>query len=297
MTHLIDTAIKLDAAIYGSISGGKDGQAMVRTLVRNGIPLDGLLHCDLGRSEWPQSMSMCESQASEYVQPLHVLRRADGLDLLAYMQRRLEKLRGTGKPFWPSSAARYCTSDLKRGPSDAFFRTCGTNLIISAEGIRAQESRARAKKSPLTIRPSVTSSFYAGMSAEQALAAYRPDKRLVLNWYPVFNMSIVEVWASYDMTLDHLYESRQLYKHHREIASWWAFHPAYAMGNERVSCMLCILGCLGDLQNGARENTVLLDQMIEMEDAGGATFRDKFSLRELKATCKPAPIMKDLFGK
>lgn len=292
MKHLIDIAINKGAAIYSSVSGGKDGQAMVRTLMSNQIPLTAMLHCDLGRSEWPQSMRMCEKQATEYNLPLHILRRKDGLDLLAYMQRRMRLLANSGKPFWPSSAARYCTSDLKRGPSDNFFRSCGQNLIISAEGIRAEESAKRAKKKPVSVRSGVTSDYYtyiAGKNAkgkpirrfysvEECLTMYRPDKRLVLNWYPIFNMTLAEVWATYGMDSHALASARTWWKLDKWIPDWWPFHPAYAMGNNRVSCMLCILASLGDLQNGADQNPELLKEMIAMEEQGNATFRSDFSL-------------------
>jgi 3'-phosphoadenosine 5'-phosphosulfate sulfotransferase (PAPS reductase)/FAD synthetase len=57
----------------------------------------------------------------------------------------MEQLRGTGKPFWANAKIRYCTSDLKRGPIDKFYRDYH-GVIISAEDIRAQESSARAHR-------------------------------------------------------------------------------------------------------------------------------------------------------
>lgn len=281
MTDLIQKCIDSGAAIYSSVSGGKDGQAMTRTLVQRDIPIAGMIHCDLGRSEWPQSLSMCKKQAVAYSLPLHILKRKDGLDLLGYMQRRMKLLQGTGKPFWPSSAARYCTSDLKRAPCDAFFRSCGSNLIISAEGIRAQESPARAKKEPLSIRQGVTSKFYKGMSVEEAIATYNPIKRLVLNWYPIFNMSLSEVWATYGVDSEMLATAYSQYNTNNFVPSWWPFHQAYAMGNDRVSCVLCILGSLNDLKNGAKQAPDLLHEMIDMETESGATFKQNFSLKSL----------------
>jgi hypothetical protein len=239
-------------------------------------------------------MAMCEKQAAEYGLPLHILRRTDGLDLVDYMKRRLTMLAGTDKPFWPSSKARYCTSDLKRGPSNNFFTSCGHNLIISAEGIRAEESPARAKKQPLSVRAGVTSDHYTYIvgykrgkpvrkyyTPEECLTMYQPGKRLVLNWYPVFNMKIDEVWASYGMSHRHLLGYQFDYRRTGKVSECWPFHPAYAMGNERVSCMICILGSPNDLRNGAKHNPELLQEMIAMEHEGKATFKAKFSLTEL----------------
>lgn len=277
---LVDLALQLGAEIHCSISGGKDGQAMVKTLLEKGYPIKSLIHCDLGRVEWPQSIEMCQKQSEEFGLPLNILRRRDGLDLLAYWYRRLLMLKGTGKPFWSSAGNRYCTSDTKRGPSDAFFTTCG-NLVISAEGIRGQESRQRAKKSPLSIRKSKTSNFYDGMTVEHALNNYRPDKRLTLNWYPIFDYSIDQVWSTYGMTTADLVFARSYYQRTGTVPDWWPFHPAYVFGNERVSCMFCVLACISDLQCGARHNPELLQQLIEMEDEGAATFKNNWSLREL----------------
>ena len=58
MNDIINKAIAKGAKIYGSISGGKDGQAMINSLMTWGYNITGLVHADLGRVEWPQSMGM-----------------------------------------------------------------------------------------------------------------------------------------------------------------------------------------------------------------------------------------------
>jgi 3'-phosphoadenosine 5'-phosphosulfate sulfotransferase (PAPS reductase)/FAD synthetase len=223
---------------------------------------------------------MCIQQSIELNIPLEVVKRSDGLDLLAYWARRMNKLMGENKPFWSSAQNRYCTSDLKREPINKFFRR-RENFIISCEGIRAEESPARAKKSPLRIRPNITSTYYKGMTVEQAIENYNPKKRLALTWFPIFNYTIDEVWATYDMDNIALSLARDYYRRKSSIPTWWAFHPAYAMGNDRVSCMFCVLGSLNDLQNGARHNPKLLKEMIDMENQSGFTFKNKWSLKNL----------------
>jgi 3'-phosphoadenosine 5'-phosphosulfate sulfotransferase (PAPS reductase)/FAD synthetase len=278
---LIDYAISKGAKLVASISGGKDGQAMVRKLMQNVNVSQSLIHCDLGRSEWHESLPQCQTQADEYQLSLQVLKRSDGKGLMEHMSDRMQTLAGSGKPFWPSSSARYCTSDLKREPSDKYFRNMGEDFIISCEGIRAQESKDREKKQPLSIRTRPSSSYYEGMTVEQAITAFEPGKRLVLTWYPIFNFSLDEVWATYGMNRDGLLEAREIYKRTNDVAPWWPFHPAYAYGNDRVSCVLCILGSMNDLKNGARHRPELLAEMIDMEKSGEATFKNKFSLKQL----------------
>ncbi|GAA0561822.1 phosphoadenosine phosphosulfate reductase domain-containing protein [Chitinophaga japonensis] len=278
--ELINIAINKGAKIYASVSGGKDGQAMVRSLVNWGYDIAGLIHADLGRVEWPHSIGMCERLAQEFGIPLHVVRRHDGLDMLAYWQRRMHQLKGTGKPFWSSSSNRYCTSDLKRASINKFFTGCG-DFIISAEGIRAGESTARSEKAPLSLRTGKHSTYYDGMTVEEAIHAFKPGKKLALNWYPVFNFQLDDVWATYGVDDIWLEIARDEYEETGNIPDWWPFHPAYALGNDRVSCMLCVLGCIGDLRNGARHNPALLQEMIAMEEEGRATFKNKWSLKEL----------------
>lgn len=281
MYDVIKSAIQKGAKLYGSISGGKDGQAMVKSLHNWGLPVAGLIHADLGRVEWPQSLGMCEAAAEEFSLPLHIVTRADGADMLDHWKNRMHKLEGTGKPFWSSSANRYCTSDLKRDPIDKFLRNCGNDLVISCEGIRAQESDKRALKSPLEIRRRISSSFYDGMTVEEAIANFTPGKRLALTWFPIFNYSLNDVWGTYRMSEEKLQLARWAFNEYGFCPDWWPFHPAYAFGNDRVSCMFCVLGSINDLQNAAKHNPELLEEMVAMEEESGATFKNKWSLQAL----------------
>ncbi len=286
MIEIILQAIEKGAKIYGSISGGKDGQAMIKSLVNHGFTIEGLIHADLGRVEWKESMSQCRKQAEEFNLPLHVVRRSDGADLLTHMQNRMHKLQGQNKPFWPSSQARYCTSDLKREPINKFFRSCGNDFIISCEGIRGEESKERGKKNPLEIRSLITSKYYDGMAIEEAILNFKPGKRLALTWYPIFNYSLADVWSSYEMDQDKLEIAKRGYKLTKQVPNWWPFHPAYAYGNDRVSCMFCVLGSLNDLQNGAEHNPELLTELINMQHESGFTFKHKWGLNELQISKK-----------
>jgi 3'-phosphoadenosine 5'-phosphosulfate sulfotransferase (PAPS reductase)/FAD synthetase len=181
MLDTIKIAVDKGAKIFASISGGKDGQAMTKVLASQ-FKITGLVHAELGRIEWAESLENCKASAQEFGLPLHIITRADGRDMVDHWKNRMYKLAGQGKPFWSSSAARYCTSDLKRDPINRFFNNCGYDFIISCEGIRAGESAARAKKSPLEIRTKLTSSYYDGMSVQEAISAYKPGKKLVLTW-------------------------------------------------------------------------------------------------------------------
>src|SRR5882672_11379919 len=102
MLDIIRIALSKRARIYVSISGGKDSQAMSRVLRNNHIPIEGFIHCDLGRTEWPESLEMCHKIANRYQRPFYILRRSDGIDLLQHWINKLKKHKGTGIPFWSS---------------------------------------------------------------------------------------------------------------------------------------------------------------------------------------------------
>lgn len=94
---VIRRALDGGASLAVSISGGKDGQAMLSAVVpwfwKHGY--EGQLfaiHSDLGRAEWPQTSAFVEHLAQQAGVPLVVVRRAKG-DLVARIEERLVKVR------------------------------------------------------------------------------------------------------------------------------------------------------------------------------------------------------------
>lgn len=281
MIQTILEAISKGAQVFPNVSGGKDSQAMVKSLHNNNIPMAGLIHADLGRIEWHESLPMCEKLAKEFNLKLFVVKRTDGRGLMEHWQHRMNQLKGQNKPFWSSSTTRYCTSDMKRDVINKFYRSLSNDFIISAEGIRADESTARSKKKPMQVNERVSNAMYHGMSVEEAIAAYTPGKRLLITWYPIFNYNLAEVWATYEMDQSSLLLARKMYKETKVVPAWWPFHPAYPYGNDRVSCVFCVLGCIGDLSVGAEHRPELLEELISMEEESGFTFKNNFSLKSL----------------
>jgi 3'-phosphoadenosine 5'-phosphosulfate sulfotransferase (PAPS reductase)/FAD synthetase len=78
--------------------------------------------------------------------------------------------------------------------------------------------------------------------------------REVWDWLPIQHWPVADVWA-------------QIKQANQE-----PFH-AYKSGNERLSCMFCIMGCEGDLRNAAAHNPALAAKYIELEErrSGQAT--------------------------
>lgn len=281
---VIDAALRAGAALAISISGGKDGQAMLRTVVpwHRALGYSGAIyaiHADLGRVEWTETPDQVERQAHDAGVDLVVVRREQG-DLLARWQERMAALAGTDRPFWSSAANRYCTSDLKRGPINKRLRQ--HQLIISAEGLRAEESPARAKKAAVSLRGEITSAKLIDLSPEDALTYRSFGQRLALTWYPIHDWNIDDVWAACGTSAADLAERQAHYAAGDLTAlDGWPAHPAYVYGNQRLSCAICVLASANDIRNGARHNPALYQELRRMEDASGATFRHKQSLKDI----------------
>ncbi|MFF5990621.1 MULTISPECIES: adenine nucleotide alpha hydrolase family protein [Prauserella] len=130
-------------------SGGKDSQAMLDVVCRRAADagvLDRItvLHCALGRVEWPGTADLARRQALHYGVRYEERHPEQG-DLLTQARQR-------GR--WPSATARYCASDQKRGPARKLVTQLVNELgtinrpaqVLNCMGLRAQESRARLKK-------------------------------------------------------------------------------------------------------------------------------------------------------
>lgn len=259
----IQQLIDAGALFFCSHSGGKDSQAMY-CLLRLIIPHDQIvvIHANLGEVEWT---GVVEHIKANIDHPLNVVTAQwmDGSEktLLGMVEKRhakfqanIERINNGGVIYdanipklaapWPSTAMRYCTSDLKRDPIHKFIRNeCtrrGATLAVNCTGIRAEESTARSK-----------------------LVEFEPCKRLcntkrtVYEWRPIHRLTTAEVFTAIRAAGQR---------------PFWA----YADGNERLSCVFCIMGSPSDLAHGAERRPELYAKYLEMEQRTGYTmFHDK----------------------
>lgn len=326
---------RADAALFISISGGKDGQAMLVALANEHAVRGwacGLfaIHADLGRTEWKQSLPHCQKTCDDLGILLKVVTRPQG-DLLQEIQDRQAKLTGTGRSAWPTATQRYCTADQKRGQlqkakrqafwPDAQNRYCTSDqkrgqidkavrgpfwpsaesryctahqksdqidkavraysLVVSAMGMRAGESKPRAKKNPFTLDRTLTAKRFHDVPLGETLAAWdanRPhEARLAFDWLPVHDWSIDHVWEACGTSANDLARRQAIYNDGDVLAALdgWPCHPAYVFGNQRVSCSLCILASKNDLRVGALHNPELYRAYVQMERESGFTFQHK----------------------
>lgn len=310
MPTVIREALQQGATLSVSVSGGKDSQAMLRLARSWELPnrLE-VVHADLGRAEWPQTPQHVEEICEGL--DLTVVRRAGG-DLVQRIEQRLKSVSTIdptkpAKPFWPSAAQRYCTSDMKRGPIHKHQRALGRNdLIVSLVGMRAEESRTRAKKSPVTVEKKITAADLRNLKPDEALrrwilkkkreTSWSPAGRLVLTWLPLHEWPIGDVWHWLESSTEEVAVRQELYRKgdvEAALAGWIA-HPAYVFGNERLSCALCILGSINDLCNGRKHHPELFRQYVDLEDVSGYTFKEGLSLKDLPNE-EEAALQKTLF--
>lgn len=149
---------------------------------------------------------------------------------------------------FPSMKCRYCTA-LKTGAIEKFIRQLYTakieSKILSITGERAEESPKRAKLPVFEPHKTLTA-----------------GNRQVFHYRPIHDWSTGKVWD-------------------KIRASGISYHPAYDLGNERLSCALCVFACDNDLRNGAANRPDLAERYLEVERKSGFTFRYKRSLKEI----------------
>lgn len=231
--------MRADGALFVlNDSGGKDSQAM-RLALRDLIPAwqKVVVHASLGEVEWPGALEHARAGAEREGLPFVVAKAPK--TFFQMVEHRFAVRPGPNSPCWPSASNRQCTSDLKRGPIERevrhLLKARGLKKVVTCMGIRAEESPARSKQIQLK------------MDERNSVAG-----RDWWQWLPIFYMKKIEVFESIRTAGE-------------------TPHPAYAAGNDRLSCMFCIMGSKNDLRNAAIANPELYQKYVEIERRTGYT--------------------------
>lgn len=244
----IDTLIAAGALFVANHSGGKDSQAqLIRLLERVPSAQMIVVHASLGPMEWAGAMELARDQAA--AAGLTFIIAEAKKTLLEMVERRFESRPEV--PSWPSASTRQCTSDLKRGPIQRevrrYAKANGYKLIVNCLGLRAEESPGRRKRA-----------VFSKMGISNSVLTW-------YEWLPVHDMSTSKVFETI------------------RVAGQEP-HYAYALGNDRLSCVFCLFGSKGDLRNGRRHRPELLQQYDAMEKHTGYTMHmSRIPLVELVA--------------
>jgi 3'-phosphoadenosine 5'-phosphosulfate sulfotransferase (PAPS reductase)/FAD synthetase len=216
-------------------SGGKDSQAALIALLKV-VPKERIVvvHASLGAMEWPGALELAQQEAAQFNLPF-VVAKAEKT-FLSMVENRFNSRPEV--PSWPSASTRQCTSDLKRGPIQRevrrFAKGNGYKTIVNCMGIRGQESSGRAKRN-----------VFSKMKISNSVLTW-------YEWLPVHHMKTEEVFQSI-------------------AKAGKTPHYAYSLGNERLSCVFCIMGSKNDLANGAKHHPELLKQYDDLKKSTGYT--------------------------
>lgn len=226
-------------------SGGKDSSVMAWNVTKmaeaQGVKDRLVLGHATFREEWDGTIEIVRQQAAQLGLPYHVVTRGEGL--LDYVRRRR---------MWPSSQARYCTSDFKRAPIDKLITKLAPGIerrvrVLNVMGLRAQESPARAKKVKFKVNERRTN-----------------GRRHVDDWLPILGLKLGEVWETIK-------------------ANAIPQHVAYSLGMPRLSCVLCVFSPKSALMLAGKHNIELLREYAAVEKEIGHDFREGFKIADVLA--------------
>ncbi len=252
----ITELLTLGAPVAIGVSGGKDSDvaaaqtlAYLKQVGHMGPRI--LIHSDLGRIEWKDSLPACERLARRYDLELVVVKRQAG-DL---MNRWLVRWHNNCERYaqlqcvklilpWSTASMRFCTSELKTAIiCRALVERYPGQTILSVVGLRRQESATRAHAPVYAPQARLTSATY-GTSG--------------YSWHPLLAWTLEDV-----LTYHHIYNI--------------PLHEAYTRyGTTRVSCAFCILSSLHDLIQSAScpDHHDIYRELVELETVSTFSFQE-----------------------
>ena len=253
------------SAVAVGVSGGKDSCAVAIAMAKYLEDSDYqgprvLVHSDLGRVEWKDSLPTCERLAKHIGWELVVVRRKAG-DM---MDRWLKRWSNNVERYtnlecvklilpWSTPSMRFCTAELKR---DVICRELVTRFpgktILSVSGIRRDESANRKKAPLLSIQPKMSSMKYLTTG---------------FDWNPILEWRLQDV-------LNYCKDNN------------FPLHEAYEKyGSSRVSCAYCIMSKADDLiaATSCPDNHEIYREMVDLE------IRSTFSFQGGKWLADVAP--------
>lgn len=258
----VDALLARDSVVAIGVSGGKDSDACAIAVSRH---LDALrhqgprvlVHADLGRVEWKDSLPACERLAAHLGWELMVVKRQAG-DMLARWQGRWAANVARYEALdcvriilpWSTPSMRFCTSELKVAViTSALKKRFPGQDIVNVAGIRRQESAARSRMPVSAAQPKLERRGLAGVT-----------------WNAIIDWQLEDV-------LDTLADARlQLHE------AYTRFHAS------RVSCAFCIMSSIGDLQAAAScpDNRELYREMVDLELTSSFAFQGSRWLADLR---------------
>lgn len=253
VTPEINDLLARNAVVAAGISGGKDSDACAIALNKhlNAIGHTGpriLVHSDLGRIEWAESLPQCERLAAHLGWELLVVRRQAG-DMMDRWQGRWQNNVARYIDLscvkmilpWSTPSMRFCTSELKAAViSSALKKRYPGQHIVNVAGIRREESDNRAKAPIAKEDPRLK---------RKGLEGY--------TWNAIIEFSLDQVLGTIASSGLNLHEGYSKY------------------GMSRISCVYCIMSSEADLMAsaGCVDNHEVYVELVELEIASTFGFQ------------------------
>lgn len=256
VTPEVEQMLANECVVAISVSGGKDSEAVALAVARhldrvghNGPKV--LIHADLGRIEWRQSLPKCQQLAEHLGWELMIVRREAG-DMMERWESRWENCVSRYLQLscvklimpWSSPVWRFCTSELKASVlSRALRKRFPTQAILNVTGVRAEESRNRSKMP---------------ISAPNTLLKRKNAE--AITWNAILNWPVQDV----------------VYTIHEEGIE---LHEAYTQyGMTRVSCSFCIMSSEADLIASATcsDNHEPYRRLVALEAKSSFAFQNRW---------------------
>jgi len=262
LTPELSEALALNVPVAIGVSGGKDSTVAAWATINylNQIGHTGeriLIHSDLGRVEWKDSLPICEKLAMHLNTELVVVRRKSGDMVDRWLQRwndnviRYQELSCVKLILpWSTPSMRFCTSEMKTSIIWRYLKKrWPTDTVLSVTGIRRQESTNRAKQ-PV---------------AKPKLAKKDSDVVWGMDWHSVIDWKVSDVWNCHDLN---------------DLPR----HEAYTTyGSSRVSCAFCVLASKPDLWSSSTcaDNADLYRELVDLEVQSTFSFQSNQWLADI----------------
>lgn len=271
VTPEVESLLHLDCVVAVGVSGGKDSDAcaIATDQYLNAIGHRGprvLIHSDLGRVEWKDSLPSCERLAAKIGWELIVVKRRAG-DMLDRWRGRWKNNVARYNDLscvklilpWSTPSMRFCTSELKVDviTSQLKKRFPGQS-ILNVAGIRRQESANRAK-----------------MPVSASMQKLKQKNSIGFSWHPIIDWKIEDVWQCIDDVGLQRHEAYSRYM------------------SSRVSCVFCIMSTQDDLRAGAscEDNVGLYIEMVTLEADSSYAFQSGKWLADIAPHLLPAELV------
>lgn len=245
VTPEINDLLARNSVCAVGVSGGKDSDACAIAVNKhlNAIGHTGpriLVHSDLGRIEWAESLPQCERLAAHLGWELLVVRRQAG-DMMDRWQGRWQNNVARYIDLscvkmilpWSTPSMRFCTSELKAAViSSALKKRYPGQNIVNVAGIRREESDNRAKAPIAKEDPRLK---------RKGLEGY--------TWNAVIEFNLDQVLGTIASSGLNLHEGYSKY------------------GMSRISCVYCIMSSEADLMAsaGCVDNHEVYVELVELE--------------------------------